>query len=98
MPYATNNGANLYWEEHGAGDPVLMIMGLSFSLDMWHRTIPVISSTHRAAGKRALILSERISSPADWTCVGRNDSNTKKMPKSEAPLETRLSAPPAVIC
>jgi 3-oxoadipate enol-lactonase len=48
MPYATNNGARIYWEEHGAGAPVLMIMGLSFSLDMWYRTTPLIAQTHRA--------------------------------------------------
>jgi pimeloyl-ACP methyl ester carboxylesterase len=35
MPWATNKHARLYWEEEGAGDPLLLIMGLSFSLVMW---------------------------------------------------------------
>lgn len=48
MPYATNRGVKIYWEEHGSGQPVLMIMGLSFTLDMWHRTLPLIARTHRA--------------------------------------------------
>jgi 3-oxoadipate enol-lactonase len=48
MPYAANEGATLYWEEHGAGDPVLMIMGLSFTLEMWFRVLPAISPYYRA--------------------------------------------------
>jgi pimeloyl-ACP methyl ester carboxylesterase len=48
MPYVTNLGVRIYWEEHGSGEPVLMIMGLSFTLDMWHRTLPLIARTRRA--------------------------------------------------
>ncbi|HVT93785.1 MAG TPA: alpha/beta fold hydrolase [Bryobacteraceae bacterium] len=48
MPYVTNLGVKIYWEEHGSGEPVLMIMGLSFTLDMWHRTLPLIARTRRA--------------------------------------------------
>lgn len=47
MPYAVNKGVRIYWEERGSGDPVLMIIGLTFSLDMWHRTAPVLERTHR---------------------------------------------------
>ena len=48
MPYALNRGVKIYWEEQGSGDPILRIMGLSFTLDMWHRTVPLIARTHRA--------------------------------------------------
>ena len=47
MPYATNSGARIYWEEHGRGEPVLAIMGLSFPLEMWHRTVPALSRKFR---------------------------------------------------
>jgi len=47
MPYATNLGTRIYWEEHGRGEPVLAIMGLSFPLDMWHRTAPFLSKYFR---------------------------------------------------
>jgi pimeloyl-ACP methyl ester carboxylesterase len=47
MPYATNLGTRIYWEEHGRGEPVLAIMGLSFPLEMWHRTAPVLSRKFR---------------------------------------------------
>jgi 3-oxoadipate enol-lactonase len=47
MPYAENNGVKIWWEEHGRGEPVLAIMGLSFSLDMWYRTAPLLANKFR---------------------------------------------------
>ena len=47
MPYTANNGTRIYWEETGAGDPVLLIMGLGYSHDMWHRTRPALSQRYR---------------------------------------------------
>lgn len=47
MPYAVNKGVRLYWEEHGKGDPILLIMGLSFTLDMWFRLAPVLARDYR---------------------------------------------------
>lgn len=47
MPYADNSGVKIYWEERGEGDPVLLIMGLGYALDMWYRTAPVLSQRYR---------------------------------------------------
>lgn len=47
MPFADNAGTRIYWEEHGSGEPLLLIMGLGYSLDMWHRTLPVVSKRYR---------------------------------------------------
>jgi len=48
MPFATNEGHRIYWEEHGKGEPILLIMGLGYTLDMWYRTTPVLSRCYRA--------------------------------------------------
>jgi 3-oxoadipate enol-lactonase len=48
MPVAWSRGTKIYWESHGEGAPVLMIMGLSFPLEMWGRVLPVISERYRA--------------------------------------------------
>ncbi|HSD09444.1 MAG TPA: alpha/beta fold hydrolase [Candidatus Binatia bacterium] len=48
MPYAENDGARIYWEEHGEGEPVLLIMGLGATLDLWYRLLPELSASHRA--------------------------------------------------
>jgi 3-oxoadipate enol-lactonase len=47
MPYAVNRGTKLYWEEHGSGPPVLLIMGLSFTHEMWFRVLPYLASRSR---------------------------------------------------
>jgi pimeloyl-ACP methyl ester carboxylesterase len=47
MPYAENAGTRIYWEEHGEGEPLLLIMGLGYSLEMWHRSLPVLSRRYR---------------------------------------------------
>ena len=47
MPIAQSQGAGIYWEESGAGEPLLLIMGLGATHDWWHRTAPVVSRSHR---------------------------------------------------
>jgi 3-oxoadipate enol-lactonase len=48
MPIVIRKGTALHWEAEGSGEPVLMIMGLSFTLDMWYRLRPAIASRYRA--------------------------------------------------
>jgi 3-oxoadipate enol-lactonase len=47
MPFATNEGVRIYWEEAGNGPPLLLIMGLGYSHQMWHRTTPLVSKHFR---------------------------------------------------
>lgn len=47
VPFATRNGTRLYWESHGTGEPFLLVMGLSFTLDMWYRMIPLLAPKYR---------------------------------------------------
>lgn len=47
MPYVINEGARLYWEEQGSGPPILMIMGLSFTHEMWYRVVPWLAPHYR---------------------------------------------------
>ena len=53
MPYIENDGARLYWTEQGSGPPILLIMGLSFTHEMWHRTLPALD------GYRAILFDNR---------------------------------------
>ena len=43
MAFVENQGAKIYWDEQGRGAPVLLITGLGYPSDMWHRTRPVLS-------------------------------------------------------
>ncbi len=47
MPYAIHQGVRIYWEEHGEGAPVLLIMGLSFAHEMWFRMLPGLARQYR---------------------------------------------------
>jgi 3-oxoadipate enol-lactonase len=47
MPFAENRGAKIYWDEHGQGPPILLIMGFSYPSDMWHRARPKMAEGYR---------------------------------------------------
>jgi pimeloyl-ACP methyl ester carboxylesterase len=47
MSFVENCGAKIYWDAHGQGQPVLLIMGLGWASNMWHRTRPVLSTRFR---------------------------------------------------
>jgi hypothetical protein len=45
MPFAYRPDARICWEQSGASDPVLLIMGHAYGADMWHRTAPELADT-----------------------------------------------------
>ena len=47
MPFINNQGAKIYWDELGEGEPVLLIMGLGFPSAMWYRTRPLLAARYR---------------------------------------------------
>ncbi len=47
MPFAVNQGVRIYWEEQGSGPPLLLVMGLSFTHEMWFRIVPGLAREHR---------------------------------------------------
>lgn len=47
MPYVNSDGAKIYWQEQGEGEPILLIMGLGCASDLWHRTVPELSLQYR---------------------------------------------------
>ena len=40
MALVENEGARIYWDEQGSGEPILLIMGLGVTSHLWHRTRP----------------------------------------------------------
>lgn len=43
MPYQTVNGIKIYYEEQGKGEPLILINGLSFPMDLWFAQIRELS-------------------------------------------------------
>jgi pimeloyl-ACP methyl ester carboxylesterase len=47
MSVALSKGAQIYWRETGAGTPLLLVMGIGYSSDMWHPIEPLLAADHR---------------------------------------------------
>lgn len=47
MPHAEVNGQRLYYEVHGEGDPLVIVMGLSGDLLAWAPQIPVFAQSYQ---------------------------------------------------
>jgi len=60
MPKITTNNIELYYEIHGAGQPLVLISGLGYPLWQWHKMVPflaehfqVITFDNRGVGQSA---------------------------------------------
>ena len=47
MAFVDNQGARIYWDEQGQGEPVLLIMGLGYPSAMWYRIRPTLAARYR---------------------------------------------------
>jgi pimeloyl-ACP methyl ester carboxylesterase len=47
MPHLVSNGINLHYEEHGSGEPLLLIMGFTVSSIGWHWNVPSFAKDFR---------------------------------------------------
>ena len=65
MPHTGNQGAKIYYDEEGTGDPILLIMGLGYPSIAWYRTRPVLSKDFRtiALDNRGVGRSDRPPGP-----------------------------------
>jgi pimeloyl-ACP methyl ester carboxylesterase len=43
MPKVKINDCNIFYETHGQGDPLVLIMGLRRNLEWWYRQLPVLA-------------------------------------------------------
>jgi pimeloyl-ACP methyl ester carboxylesterase len=47
MSITNVNGVDLYWEEHGTGDPLLLVMGLAADSTAWMFQVPAFAERYR---------------------------------------------------
>lgn len=47
MPTADRDGAAIWWEAEGSGEPVLLVMGLGYPGDMWYRVVARLAPEFR---------------------------------------------------
>jgi len=91
MPHATVSGVRLYYEEHGDGDPVLLVHGTGSSSLAWARAIPTLGELGRviAYDRRGCHRSER-PDPYERTSVQEHTEDARA-------LLDALGAEPAIV-
>lgn len=47
MPYVDRGDARIWWDESGAGAPLLLVQGLGYPGDMWYRLVPALAERYR---------------------------------------------------
>ena len=47
MAFTENNGTKIFWTEQGAGEPLLLIMGLGGTHKEWRRILPSLAAKYR---------------------------------------------------
>ena len=47
MPFTTNQGATIHWDQKGEGTPVLLVMGHRYSSRMWYGAIDALAASHQ---------------------------------------------------
>jgi len=60
MAFVENHGVKIYWDERGAGPPLVLIMGLGCSSDVWRQLRADVSKSYRTIA-------------LDNRCSGRSD-------------------------
>ena len=65
MPVTDRGHTQIFWEEQGSGEPLLLVMGLGWPRQMWSRHLPalaerfrVITFDNRGVGQTATALSQ----------------------------------------
>ncbi|MHB1446175.1 MAG: alpha/beta fold hydrolase [Acidimicrobiales bacterium] len=47
MAFTSKGAVRIHWQEQGAGEPILLIMGHLYTGDMWYPLIPALADQHR---------------------------------------------------
>ena len=47
MATVPRDGAEIWWESEGSGEPLLLIQGLGYHSDMWFRLLPELTANYR---------------------------------------------------
>lgn len=67
MPVADRGDAQIFWEEQGAGEPLLLIMGHGFPRQMWARHLPGLTARFRVITFDNRGVGQTVTRGWDWT-------------------------------
>lgn len=67
MPTVDRGDTRIVWDESGAGEPLLLIMGHGWPRQSWHRQVPVLSTQFRVLTFDNRGAGETTTTAAHWT-------------------------------
>ena len=90
MPHKNINGINIYYEEYGKGEPLILISGLGFPMDLWYAQIRELSKDFRviAPDNRGCGLSDK---PAENYTIAMMASETVGLLKALGITKTHIA-------
>jgi len=67
MPVADRGDTQIRWEERGAGDPLLLVMGLGWPRQMWARHLPALTERFRVITFDNRGVGQTVTTSSRWT-------------------------------
>jgi 3-oxoadipate enol-lactonase len=67
MPVADRGHTQIFWEEEGSGEPLLLVMGLGWPRQMWARHLPALTERFRVITFDNRGVGQTVTTSSQWT-------------------------------
>jgi len=67
MPVADRGHTQIFWEEQGSGEPLLLVMGLGWPRQMWARHLPALAERFRVITFDNRGVGQTVTTSSQWT-------------------------------
>jgi pimeloyl-ACP methyl ester carboxylesterase len=73
MPLADRGHTQIFWEERGSGEPLLLVMGLGWPRQMWARHLPALTERFRVITFDNRGVGQTVTTLSRWTLADMAD-------------------------
>jgi 3-oxoadipate enol-lactonase len=73
MPVADRGHTQIFWEELGSGEPLLLVMGLGWPRQMWARHLPALTERFRVIMLDNRGVGQTVTTSSHWTLADMAD-------------------------
>ena len=73
MPVADRGHTQIFWEEQGSGEPLLLVMGHGWPRQMWARHLPALTEQYRVISFDNRGVGQTVTGLSQWTLADMAD-------------------------